>query len=334
MSKGAKIWLELLGVKPGMEILVITDTTEMIHAGEVVARAAQELGAEVVVAIMSPRKFDNADPPRSIGEAIKGPDLVIPVARYNILHSKPVEDFRAARGHSKNFSQAISEGREKMMGEFHTTNDDLKKIKERSDKLVETFKDADRVKVTSPSGTDLTVSVKGKRWLGSGRSPLLQPDENAFKKYPLLPDLFTVGEVSCSPVTGSANGTYVVNAGCYMGGIGLVHEPIVWKIKDGRVIDISGGRDADRLKMIVQTTDKNAGNVAEIAFGISHVFKVPCGNTGDKAILGGMHVAVGTSAGGAFGGDVVSEIHEDGVSLNITVIVDGKTIMKDGSLLI
>ena len=46
-----------------------------------------------------------------------------------------------------------------------------------------------------------------------------------------------------------------------------------------------------------------------------------------------MHIGLGTNVG-TLQAETRSDIHVDGVSRNPTVIVDGKTIMKNGKLLI
>lgn len=337
LSRGAEIFLEkCYGVKPGMQVLVVTDTSNMIHTGEVFARAAQAAGAEVVVAIMSPRRCDGEPPPRIISSAMKGADLVVSVARYVVGGNN---ETREARALGTVFVTPISEGRDERIGEFNTTIDDLKKVKETNDKLIDFFKDKDEVRITSHAGSDLTLSVKARGWFNNlfyTATPLYAKEGWAdFTKDFKFPDLLGYAEATCQPVIGSANGTYVVDD--WMSGIGnfLLPEPITWKIKDGRVLEISGGKEAERLKELIQMKDENAINIGEFALGTNHIIKDPRGDHMDKAILGGMHLALGTSvAFGTHKDDVQSEMHCDGVSLNITVTVDGKTIMKDGKLLI
>jgi leucyl aminopeptidase (aminopeptidase T) len=113
----------------------------------------------------------------------------------------------------------------------------------------------------------------------------------------------------------------------------LISEPIKWKIKDGRVLEITGGREAQRLKELVHMKDGNAVNIGEFAFGTNHVIKDPRGDHADKVIIGGMHLALGTTLGygselGA--GGVKTEMHCDGVSLGITIVAEGQTVLKDG----
>jgi leucyl aminopeptidase (aminopeptidase T) len=325
-SKGAKIVLEeCFGVKPGMEVLIVTDTM-MLHTGEILARMAKAAGAEVVTAIMSPRKRDGEEPPQSIASAIKGSDLCIYATQYILGHTKANKDAVAAGV----VTAGISEGREERLDEFNTTIIDLKKMEETNKKIMNALNGADKIKVTTPSGSDLTLSVKGRKALSLGPRYPKNPEKfnNDFK----FPDWMGFAEAPVAPVKGSANGVYVVDA--YMQSVGGINEPIVWKIKDGKVTEVTGGEEAELLKELIRGSDENATNIAEFSLGTNHVIsKALRGNSFDKVILGTIHIGIGTNVG-TLQAETRSDIHVDGVSRNPTVTVDGKTIMKNGELLI
>jgi leucyl aminopeptidase (aminopeptidase T) len=323
-SKGAKIVLEnCFGVTPGMEVLIITDT-KMIHTGEVLARAAQAAEAEVTTAVMSPRKRDGEEPPRIIASAVKGSDLCIYATQYILSHTKAIQEARAVGV----IIEGITEGRDERLGEFNTTIEDLTKMKETNQKLVNALTGGDKIRITTPSGSDLTLSIKGRMVLSLG--PRFPKNPENFSEDFLFPDWMGFAEVPVAPVKGSTNGVYVVDA--YMQSVGGIREPIVWKIREGKVVEISGGDEAERLKELIRGADKNATNIAELSLGTNHVIsKVLRGNSFDKVILGTMHIGIGTNVG-ILRGETKSDIHVDGVSRNPTVTIDGKTIMKNGKL--
>ncbi len=325
-SKGAKIVLEdCFKVEGGMDVLIITDM-DMIHTGEVLARMAKATGAEVVITVMSPRKRDGEEPPRSIASAIKGSDLCIYATKYILGHTKAIQEAVDAGV----IMAGITEGRDERLGEFNTTIEDLKKMEETNAKLVNVLKTADKVSITTPSGSNLTLSVKGREALSLG--PRFPKNPENFSKNFMFPDWMGFSEAPIAPVKGSTNGVYVVDA--YMQSVGGIREPIVWKIQDGKVVEISGGDEAERLKELVHEADENATNIAEFSLGTNHVIsKVLRGNSFDKVILGTMHIGIGTNVG-TLRAETKSDIHVDGVSRNPTVTVDGKTIMKNGKLLI
>ena len=89
-------------VKPGMEVLIMTDTSSMIEYGEIFARAVHEAGGEAVVTVMSPMMCDGEEPPRSIAKAMKGPngpDLVVTMCKQVFLHSKAGGEAMASGTH-------------------------------------------------------------------------------------------------------------------------------------------------------------------------------------------------------------------------------------------
>ncbi|UCH38186.1 MAG: aminopeptidase [Candidatus Bathyarchaeota archaeon] len=331
-SKGAKILLEdCFRVTSGMDVLVITDT-KLIHTGEVLARAAQAAGAEAVIAVMAPRKRDGDEPPQSIALAAKGADLCICATQSLLIHTKAISEAREAGV----ITVSLQEGEDERLDEFNTTIEDLKKMKETNQKLVKALTGGDKIRITTPSGSDLTLSIKGRTVLSLEPHPrereVFPENPEDFSEDFCFPDWMGFAEVPVAPVKGSANGVYVVDA--FMQSIGGIREPIVWKIQEGKVVEIRGGDEAERLKELIQGADENATNIAELGIGTNHVIsKVLRGNNFDKVILGTMHIGIGTNAG-TLQGETQSDIHVDGVARNPTITVDGKTIMKDGKLLI
>ena len=70
MTKGAiKLVETCAAVKPGENVLIITDFTKTSIA-KVLAAAAYEKGAEVVIATMIPRKGHGEEPPATVAEAM------------------------------------------------------------------------------------------------------------------------------------------------------------------------------------------------------------------------------------------------------------------------
>jgi leucyl aminopeptidase (aminopeptidase T) len=275
---------------------------------------------------MSTRKRDGEEPPRSISSAIHGSDLCIFATKYILTHTKANKDAVAA-GIT---TAGISEGREERLDEFNTTIEDLKKMEKTNMKIANILNNADKVKITTPSGSDLTFSVKGRKALTLG--PRYPKNPEKFSKDFKFPDWMGFSEAPVAPVKGSANGVYVVDA--YMQSVGGINTPITWNIEDGKVTEISGGQEAERLRELIQGADENATNIAEFSLGTNHVIsKVLRGNSFDKVILGTMHIGIGTNVG-TLQAETMSDIHVDGVSSNPIVIVDGKTIMKNGKLLI
>ena len=79
-------------------------------------------------------------------------------------------------------------------------------------------------------------------------------------------------------------------------------------------------------------SDEMANVVAEFAIGTSH--KEVLGSPSEKGMLGTVHFALGDNAHCYPGGQSHSRLHLDGSCRQVTVEVDGRTIIKDGALVI
>ncbi len=120
------------------------------------------------------------------------------------------------------------------------------------------LEDAEKIKITTPAGTELSLSVKNR--------PFFTDTMMDWKlmKWMNLP----TGEVIVAPVEDSLEGTLVSDVA--VGGIGPLTEPVVVSVKDGRAETIECADD-EVLERIGNSfnTDAMAGVVGEFAFGIN-----------------------------------------------------------------
>lgn len=95
------------------------------------------------------------------------------------------------------------------------------------------------------------------------------------------------------------------------------------------MVEISGKDEARKLKDLLKSTDENSTYIAELGVGTVARGSV-VGDPDDKRILGTGHIAIGDNRFG--GGNIASNIHLDGVFMNMTLELDGKTLMSGGVL--
>ena len=130
-----------------------------------------------------------------------------------------------------------------------------------------------------------------------------------------------------SPLEGTSNGTYVIDA-CFAG-IPHLNGPLTIQIKDGIATNING-KNAPELKAMLK--EETYGNLAEFGIGTNPKAKITGITLEDEKVLGTIHIALGNSL--SFGGKVDVPLHVDGVMTQPTVYIDGKMIMDEGKLLI
>jgi leucyl aminopeptidase (aminopeptidase T) len=138
------------------------------------------------------------------------------------------------------------------------------------------------------------------------------------------------GEAAIAPVEGTSEGTLVVDH--TMDNLGLLDRPIRMVVRGGRVAETVGGASAETLKTLLAGADANATNIAEFAIGTNEHARLIGSMTEDKKYWGSVHIAIGDNH--VIGGEVVSELHLDGLLLRPTVELDGTIIVQDGRLLV
>src|SRR5688572_33412102 len=115
---------------------------------------------------------------------------------------------------------------------------DYEKVAEITHKLKARLDGKERVHITSPLGTDLTLSI-------AGREIAVDPGIIRTPGFNNLPS----GECYVAPIETTCNGILVVDKS--FPGI-LIKDPITLIFDKGRVVDIRGGKEAERLKRQIE----------------------------------------------------------------------------------
>lgn len=323
MEDAAIIIDTCFSVQKGDVVTIICDDAHQREAGAL-AQLATARGAfpviannqEQVVRGCKDTRFPMA-PPRNLHQAMVNSDEVIIITQLEwanrFAHVNAVKETCAAMGKIG----SVEEG----MGSWDLTADDIIAATSRARDAMAALKGVRKVRVTSPRGTDVTVTIEGR--------PALEvtPVRNRGQMMGPVP---LWAEVAYAAVEDGTDGRIVVDG--VMLGIGVpgrVGTPIELEVKHGRVVSIAGGDEADRLRQVIAGVD-GADVIGEFAFGTSE--KSPSGSPSEKGLLGTMHVALGDNHNAYPGGKNVSVLHLDGVVLHATMqILDtGRYILKDG----
>jgi aminopeptidase len=199
---------------------------------------------------------------------------------------------------------------------------DYEALSKRAKKIVSYLEKADKVHITTEDGTDLTFSIKNR--------PVIIDDgimdEEDIEKNFHIQNLPT-GEVYCSPLEDSAEGTVVFQYNEFLG------EPLVnlrGTFKEGRLTDMSADRGFEHFHRIMENNTGNKYGIAELGIGLNPKITKVIGNLAlDEKIIGTIHIALGENR--MFpGGQNEASIHKDFVMKNPTVTVDDRIIMENG----
>jgi leucyl aminopeptidase (aminopeptidase T) len=315
--RGARLLVETCAkVKAGEKVLVVADDEAFpIRMGSLLMDVASSLGAESVLSIMKMRPGAATEPPAAIATAMKNVDVMMYITnRHGLAHTNARKDATAAGVRTY---QMVAVPEDYLLRDI--TSADIQRITDCTLKFAEKLTAATRARVTSPFGTDITMSLEGRQ---------------AIAIHPLstrvggLPDY---AEAAIAPVEGTAEGTLMVDIG-FLGWEYIFKEPLRCLVKSGKVVDVSGyEEDAKKLRKII-TSDENASNIAELGIGTSHTIpRVYRATRRDGGMSGNVHMAVGRN--NDIGGQTWSGVHHDGLMTRSTVELDGEIVLKDGVLI-
>ncbi len=317
MAKSTQLVVERLEIKPGETTLVYSES-DAVRVGEMLTSQALAAGSEATLIIGPPHTGHRQEPPKAITAAMKAADVVICMTRKSITHTNAVVE---ARQGGTRFGLLIGLD-EEYLTRMDITQEDYELMKERVEKYCDFLESAERIRVTSLAGTDIYMSIKGRKPIRG--HPLQMVPKGGFA---ILPDFC---ECPIAPVEGTAEGRIVCDGWCF--GIDeLTDEPIRFTVKQGRIIDISGDWQAERLKEIIRRADENSNVICEVSHGFNHkVSKKWTSTVQDKKILGVTHICYGGNTD--IGGKNYSTSHLSILFKNSRIYLDDHRLVIDGAI--
>jgi len=316
MAPTARMIIEtLLKVQPGEQVCLVTDTECPRSITEAIAAMAAAAGAEVHVVIITPRPVGSVEPTPVVRAAFAAADVIINQSSFAVVHTAGLR-------------QAISGGA-RMVEMWGFTEDmmvrggatvDYPRMAAVSRRLTEALSRGKAARLTTPDGTDLTMSLEGREAF------MLAGYADRKGTFTALPD----GEAGISPITGTAEGRLVKPFCIEVRGLGFVSETISVEVKGGRVVGTSGGPQAALLMETLDRAGGHAHNVAEFAIGTNDKCRLGVALREAKKAWGTAHIGLGDSM--SVGGDVHGPLHFDLIFLKPTVTVDGQVLVQDGQI--
>lgn len=307
------------GVKAGEEVLLVGDWWTAANGSlELLAGAISERGATPTMVLMDVREFDGNEPPASVSASMQSAEVIIAATRKSIVHSRAGE---RARDTSTRWISLVGLTPEELIegGLFA----DYEAIRPAVHRMCDRMSSADVARVTSDVGTDVTFDLSNRTAAAL----------DGFAHKPGSYATPGVIEAAISPVTGSTEtkGTLVVDGAVPDLDIGVVEEPIYLEIEDGRVVSLTGGRAATRIRRAWRRVDRpESTNIAQLAVGMNPAVRAFSDRFRDNhGRFGNVHVGIGTSRG-LLGGDVAAPIHFDGMLASATLELDGEVVLRNG----
>ncbi|WP_213025918.1 aminopeptidase [Brevibacillus reuszeri] len=317
MPLGIKqLFTSVSNLKEGEKVLVITDDNKR-EIGEFVYNYAKEY-FDTTMIVMAPREGHGAEPTDAVRAALNACDVAFGATTMSLYHSKArLETSKNGRLRWVGLQDYALHMFEK--GGLTADFDEVRQVIDRVSKYYQgkTFT------LTAPGGTHLVCSIEG-------RKPVF---DYGTSKEPGSASFPPNAEVALGPVEGTANGVIVFDGSIPHPLLNLLDEPVICKVENGFIAEITGGREADILrKLLADFNDPTVYNIAELGLGLNKENYL-CGHMApDEGSFGNIHIGIGKNLN--FGGHVDSPLHMDLVLKTVTVVIDDCTIMKDGVLMV
>lgn len=259
-------------------------------------------------------------PGKDVEDKMKSADVAAAVTTYSLTHTDARVNACKAGSRVASMPMFLAE----MFYPGGPMASDYRKIDKETKKIANLITKANKAKITSPGGTNVTLSVKGING---------KVDTGIYTKKSDWGNLPS-GEAYCTPVEGTAEGKLVVQPNWYPD----LKQKMTLTIKKGCVTSIvGGGKVGDEFRGLLDFKKKeepyvSRRNIAELGIGTNPNAKRPDNVLESEKIKGTVHLAIGDNS--HMGGKVSSDLHQDFIIPKPTLTLDKKTVMKNGKLTI
>jgi len=282
--------------------------------GYALRQAARDLGSEVILVEILPRRTNGEEPPAEIAALMGIVDVVLCPTSKSLTHT----DARRAASANGVRVATLPGVTEAIM--VRCMNADYRQIAARTLRICALMEAARAIRVTAPAGTDITLPIEGRKAHAS---------TGIFREKGQWGNLPT-GEAYLAPVEGRSRGVVVVDGS--MASVGMVRRPIRITVEGGYATAIEGGEEAAKLRALLEPHGKDAYTVAEFGIGTNDKAILTGNILEDEKVMGTIHIAFGDNK--SMGGSVRVASHLDGLVTKPSVWFDDRPIMRDGRLLV
>lgn len=310
LIKAARVAMgNCMALKKGESVLVITDEPER-KIGYALWEAAKEFASEAMLLEILPRSSNGEEPPEMVAKFMRDFDVLMIPTSKSMSHTKARREACEAGVRCATLPGILEDTMQR------TLNADYNEIAKRSVKMAEVVSGGKTARVTTPAGTNITMSIEGRECHADTG---LVHNPGDFSNLP-------AGEAYIAPVEGTANGIIVVDGAM----VGKVKKPIQIVVKDGYATQITGDKSAKQLEEILEPFGQPGRNVAELGIGTNDKAKIVGSVLEDEKVMGTVHMALGDNK--SMGGNVSVQSHLDGILLRPTLLIDDRMIMENGQL--
>jgi len=309
----------VLGLEAGEEVLVVTDDARE-SIGRAFVDGAERLGARVELFRLAEGSRPLAHIPEDLSPLIERAAVAV-----NCFTALPEETpFRVALiraeasgarrvGHAPGITEA-------MMAEG-PMDVDFGAMKQRAMEMISSLRHASYVRITAPSGTDLTLYIEGRRFDSD-----VEIEPGGCGNLPC-------GEVWCAPIETLGEGLLVCDGS--IGDLGPPPAPVTIELEGGRAVSVDCDDPTFKDRVVeLLNIDEEARVIGEFGIGINPGARLTGNMLEDEKAFRTAHVAFGNNEEMP-GGRNRSRTHRDFLFKEPTITVhkiDGSAVrvVEDG----
>ena len=318
-----KVVADITAVKKGESVLITVDSAGSWTVAEELAKAAEALGAKVMVAYHSTPvgvgKVAEPYLPDSLKAAIPATDVWLELNLQWLGYSSPYEKALVPPDRTR-YLCLCGLDVERIVRFFGRV--DLEAQDAFQKKVVDLTKRAKKMHITTPAGTDVSFENDPAR-------PVIS------EMWCHTPGAhFPLGQIAWAPVEKTIDGDIVFDGSFYAGGpadLPSLSAPITFHVDKGVCVEISGGEEAQIARQWLDSlNDPGMYREAHICYGFSPGAKPSGICVEDERIWGATEWGFGHQ-GIQFEADGVSAVsHLDGICLNSSVWQDDEQVLDEG----
>lgn len=303
LDEPARVAIETcLAVGPDESVAVVTDEKRR-PIGSAIYDQAATITDDVTLLEYPVGGQHGEEPPAAIASALAGVDVFLAPTTKSLSHTRAREAATEAGARGATLPGITESVFEAGMAVNYEA------VAKTSEVIYEAVCDADTITITSPAGTDITITPGDRPWKTDTG---LVHEPGSFSNLP-------AGEVFISPA--SATGRVVVDGTMEPHGR-LDDQTVAFEVQDGQVTSVEDESLERELKTAAEKDGDAAYNLAELGIGTNHGVTELVGSVLlDEKAAGTVHLAIGDDA--SIGGETEAPIHLDGIVQDPTVYVDG-----------
>jgi 2,5-dihydroxypyridine 5,6-dioxygenase len=285
-------------------VLVITDDKIDPDVARYLQKSAAKMTGQTDICIIPPPTGFDFEPTPELKEKIQQSDVIISPTSFSLFHTQLIQE--ACDNGAKFFAMTGATVETLYKG---AATADFIGLEPGVLKKADLLTQSNSIKITTVKGTNFTADITGR--VANAETGIGKKGKRA-----TFPDI----EINTSIIEDSGFGKIIIDGS--IGGIGVLEKPVSLTVESGKVVEIKGGAEAEKLQSLISSiNDENMYQIAEIGIGLNPNGSIRGVIIEDESTLGTVHIGLGNNI--FMGGKSKARSHIDLVFKDPEIYLDG-----------